>query len=259
MEKKSIFGVKNLKINKSAKNKLLLLALAGQLLVLSGCGKDATVDISHNSTITDTLDTVSDLTTMDEFLAGAKFTSKTNGEESSFEELIAYYNESRKNENLYDCNDALYKIGVMILKAATAEQLGITHDDIVEFSFDGSEHNTSGRCVTISYKTHDVENVPGGISVSHEEVKTKTFYLAGEIDALAINTSRAGLHALVFNNDDWRELDVDSVYESYVEFMLTSSTIEEKNTSWFNKNKEYVINSQLDNEKIDAFQLKKSK
>lgn len=77
--------------------------------------------MGSSRTILDTLNDVSDLTTMDEFLGDAKFISKTTGEESSLKELIEYYNDSRKNEDINGCNDALYKIRRMLLMAATAE------------------------------------------------------------------------------------------------------------------------------------------
>ena len=221
----------NLNIREGITKKIGALALAGSMAVtMCGCGSNKepqpTVKVPTSATIGGTLDTISDLTTMDEFLEKDKFVNKSDGKEYTFNELLNLYNEARRKEDLSECNTLLYKIGRMIMKAQLAEALGIEPEQIISLSIDGTIVEGHTRTTTITYKTKQTDVVAGGIELSKEKEVTKEFVTIGEMDDLAINIARACNHSLEFNDDSISmDLDIDNVYKSFVEHLLTTTTI----------------------------------
>lgn len=262
----NIIGIKApttsmLKKASERKKALFLAVIMGVCYVVSGCSKQekVTVNIPISATINGTLDTIDELTTMNEFLYNDVFINESDKQETTFGELLAYYNESRKNEDLPACNDALYKIGRMILKAQVAEALQINLEDITGFSYEAyqQDYNKYQAEATVSHKVRWLEEVSGGIKVPHETEETNTYNLEGELIDLALNVNHAQLHVLSFNTKD-TAFDVDYVYESYVEAILVSTQKREtKNSS--SKETEYYIYGELDSAKVDAFTKVKTK
>lgn len=236
----------------------LLLASATILGSLTACGsenkKGPYFSVSSMDTITDTLEDISPVSTIDEFLAEKKFESSRTGKEFSFEELNAYYIESRKNEDLSNCNDALYKIGRMILMSLVAESFDIEAKDVVGFSFYSLDTGSSDdRTATIEYKYRWTETVSGGVTLEHEEVRTKEVLLKGEYASAAINLGRACNHSLEFASDSWKDLDVDNVYCSLIELLLTSTKLTTEEEGFFRKQIKYILEGNYDADKVAAF------
>lgn len=230
----------------------VIAGLVAAVLGLSGCGgqKEPSVKILPSSTISGTLDAVSGLTQMDELLRMDKFVNKSDGEEYTFEELLNLYNEARSNQDLSECNILLYKIGRMIMKAQLAEYLNIEPEQIVSLYIDGTIGHT--RTVEITYKTTHNEIVAGGIELNEEKTITRVFYPRGEMDDLAINICRACNHSLKFNDDSVAmDLDVDAVYKSFVEHLLT--VVSTNRTKVIFGDDYYTIDADLSQEKVDAF------
>ena len=236
----------------------LLLASATILGSLTACGADNKkgpyFSVSSMDTITGTLEDISPVSTVDEFLAEKKFESSKTGEEFSFEELNAYYIESRKNEDLSSCNDALYKIGRMLLMSLVAESFDIEAKDVVGFSFYSRDTGSSeDRTATIKYKYRWTETVSGGVTLEHEEVRTKEVLLKGEYANAAINLGRACNHSLEFASDSWMDLDVDNVYCSLIELLLTSTKLTTEEEGLFRKQIKYILEGNYDADKVAAF------
>ena len=241
-------------IRRNGTNIRVIAGLLAAVLGLTGCGeqKEPSVKILPSSTISGTLDAVSNLTKMDELLSADKFVNKSDGKEYTFEELLNLYNEARKEEDLSACNTLLYKIGRMIMKAQLAEALNIKPEQIVSLSIDGTILEGYVRTTTITYKTKYTEIVSGGIEIEGEKTITRELITDGELDDLAINISRACNHSLEFGYDGYMDLDIDNVYESFVEHILTTPSIQKNDGGWFGTDY-YVANAELSEEKVDAF------
>lgn len=243
------------------KKRAISLLFASSLLVssLAGCGATkaegkTTVTISSLDTISDTLKAIAPVSTLDEFLDEKTFVSASTGEESTFEELNEYYIQARQSEDLSATNDALYKLGRMILMAQVAEGTGLDAKDIVSFSFNGSDHtNSNDRCATIVYKVKTTEEASAGITFEREDEREISVKLKGEFANAAINLGRACDHRLVFESDGWPNLDVDDVYRSLVELLLVSSEITVEESGIFNKETTYILKGNLDEEKVAVF------
>lgn len=147
---------------------------------------------------------------MDEFLASAETTKGYK-----LAEVLKMYEEARAREDVHACNNYLYSIGRLLIMAQVAEQVGVSFEDIEDFSIDS---NT----ITIAYKVSWDETVSGGIKVSHTDIKTRTFELKGEIRDTVRNMDNAEKGILKFNSKDYR--DVDAVYSSYIKKALLSSS-----------------------------------
>ena len=237
----------------------LLLASATILGSLTACGasksgKEPYFVVSPKATLTDTLEDISPVSTVDEFLEIKKFESSKTGKEFSFDELHSYYIESRKNEDLSGCNDALYKMGRMILMSLVAESLDIDAKDVLDFSFYSADTGSSDdRTATIKYKYRWTENVFGGVAIEHEEERTKEILLKGEYANAAINLGRACNHSLKFVSDSWMDLDVDNVYRSLIELLLTSTKLTTEEEGFFRKEIKYILEGNYDADKVEAF------
>ena len=248
--------IRNLNVREELIKRLCALALAGTMtFTMCGCGGKApklTVKIPTSSTIGGTLDSIRDLTTMDELLMEDKFVNKSDGQEYTFDELLQLYQVARQEENLSDCNTLLYKIGRMIMKAQIAEALNIEPEQITSLSIDGTIVEGHRRITTVTYKNKYVETVSGGIEINKEEEITRGFATYGEIDDLAINIVRASNHSLKFNNEkSHMDLDVDNVYTSFIEHLLTTPTISK--TKVIFGDDQYNLDATLSQEKVDAF------
>ena len=247
----------NLNIREGITKEIGLIVLAGSMAVtMCGCGSKKepkpTVKVPTSATIGGTLDTISDLTAMDEILAKDKFVNKSDGKEYTFNELLNLYNEARREEDLSACNTLLYKIGRMIMKAQLAEALGIEPEQITSLSIDGSIGDRRVRTTTITYKIKQTDVVAGGIEISKEQEVTREFATIGEMDDLAINIARACNHSLEFNDDSIAmDLDIDNVYKSFVEHLLTTTTIKKVNVIFGDDY--YDISAELSQDKVDTF------
>lgn len=251
--------LKNLNINEGLIKRIGALVLVGSMFAtMVGCSsKKTTVDIPVSVTISSTLDSVSDLTTMDELLNEDVFVNNSNGQEYTFDELLEAYNVARQQQNLSECNTVLYKIGRMIMKAQFAEALNIKPEQITSMSIDGITGGGHTRISTVTYKTKSTETVSGNIELDEEEIITRDFVTVGEMDNLAINIERACNHALDFdNNSSYMDLNVDNVYESFIEQILTTPSIGKVEVVFGDDY--YTIDASLSQEKIDAFNASSS-
>lgn len=244
----------NLNIREGLKKRIAAFALAGSMAVtMCGCvSKESapSVQVPTSATIEGTLDSVSKLTAMDEFLATAETTQGYN-----FYKVLEMYNNARINKDLPACNNYLYSIGRLLLMAQVAEQVGVKFEDIEDFVIDSES-------VTITYKIRWTETVSGGIEVEQEDTITKTFELEGEIRNTIANIDNADKNILRFDTNDFQ--DVDMVYSAYIKRTLLSSSEIEVDTPGFlgtllfNEPTVYTINNQLNQEKIDAFKTNNS-
>lgn len=246
----------NLEQIKNYRNKLLKYRALSCALVLSaalpcsGCKERDKIefpDISNSSTIAATLESINTTTTMDEIFAVDCFVDNRNDNSYAFDELLKLYEDARKEENLIKCNNILYKIGKMIMKAQLSETLNIDVERITNLDIDlvkntNSDSNMLDKIVTISYKANDKETVSGGIELNKEEEITNTYLLENELADLAINTWNAYNCFLNFDA-------VDAVYKSYIEHLLTSATISKP----YMFDSREVISADIDPEKVTMF------
>jgi hypothetical protein len=135
-----------------------------------------------------------------------------------------------------------------------AESFDIEAKDVVGFSFYSLDTGCSDdRTATIEYKYRWTETVSGGVTLEHEEVRTKEVLLKGEYASAAINLGRACNHSLEFASDSWMDLDVDNVYCSFIELLLTSTKLTTEEEGFFRKQIKYVLEGNYDADKVAAF------
>lgn len=229
--------MKKFKLDIKASQKICALTLAGVLLItgLTGCAsKD--VYIRSSSTITTTLDYVSDYTNLDEILADAYYES--DGEKISWEDLLTEYEIARGNEDAPKCNSSLYKIGRVLLKASIAEHLGIGFEQIRSFTLTSSKDDSENiltQHIDVSYITSN-----GG----YKETRIRC---VDEPSDLRYNVVKASVGAWQLESSSSTTPTIDDVYRSYVEYLLTSGTLKKSSGGVME------FSTKLDEEKVEAY------
>lgn len=223
----------NLNIREGLKKRMGALALAGTMAVtMCGCSGNKNDERSRHyllnmgmqyMTIEDTLDAVRDLTKMDEFLSQDKFVNASDCKEYTFDELLKLYEDAYDENDISECNLLLYKIGRMIMKAQIAEALYVEPGQITLESINVKSGYTSSVNITCNGRSQKI-------------------YLKGELANLAINILNACNHTLT------NSLAVNAVYESYIEHLLTKTSVDKKIFR-----EEYTISAYSSDEKEEAF------
>lgn len=220
---------------------LMLLGTAG-IMALSGCSiTDADVDqlITTSTSFDDVLDSVSELTTVDE-----------NLEYYNYESILEEYIKNRKAEDLTATSDSLRDLGYLILKSSICDSLGLDQGSVKSLSLDVEEtflgrppiYVTTSTC-TVDYYVKNEKTVNGNIDISNTELCSETFNITAEGESLCSNIKDAEEHNLQTLED------ADEVFQSYERFLTTSGEI-------VNQIFERDINYTYDEEKIKTLKNK---
>lgn len=207
-------------------NKKFIAALtAGTIaFTLCSCAKGGeVVEISNKSTLTSTLNAVSDFTTIDENLESLSYVDG-EGNAYDFDALVEKYHEARKGKDLELANSLLYQIGIRIAKASLAEQLDIDCKSITSVTYNSRGGNGPGT-VSVKYNVTKVNEIPGGLQESCVVEEEKTIYADGELANLMINVIRAKSGRLTLGSGNGS--DLDNVYKSFERYMLTSGVLKD--------------------------------
>lgn len=220
---------------------LMLLGTAG-IIALSGCSiTDADVDqlITTSTSFDDVLDSVSELTTVDE-----------NLEYYNYASILEEYTKNRKAEDLTATSDSLRDLGYLILKSSICDSLGLNPGSVKSLSLDVEEtflvrppiYVTTSTC-TVDYYVKTEKTVNGNIDISKTELCSETFNITAEGESLCSNIKDAEEHNLQTLED------ADEVFQSYERFLTTSGEI-------VNQIFERDINYTYDEEKIKTLKNK---
>jgi len=237
---------------KDLKKRIAALGVAGSLMIggVAGCSsinKDDDLHIGTETSIESTLEDASPYTDMDENLAQSSF-HESEKASVSWNELQDKYIEARSTEDVEKCNDSLFKIGYLILKASVSEQTGIDFNRIVNVKCVLDEDTKSeDYLVTVTYTEPYVEKVAGNIDIERERTVEKTFRYKGNSFKFITNLLLAKKGQLSLKPADGK-VTVDDTYRVYQGYILSSGVLED--TLWG----EYqVVDTELSDEKVAAF------
>lgn len=234
------------KKDKKEKNAIKIIAaimacVAGFGSVIAWRPSKSSVNIGNSTTISGTLDSVKDETELDENI------SKFLDEEQSLKSLDEAYLVCRKNKDTKGCNQYLYEMGDLILKAKIASCLNIEPSNIKEINYGKYE-------VTVSYIENNNDIAAGNIPINTSEIKTVKFETNGDLNNLIYNTIECSennwrLKENLDKNDVYYndKITIDDVYKSLQRAVLCS---EEIKSSLFVDDK---INSELNEDYISSY------
>ena len=212
-------------------NKRFLAGVMAGVIAISLCScrkqKKVSVDISNSTSLSSTLNSVSNLTKVDENLKKFNYVCD-DGTEYSFEELVNKYHEARLGEYVGEANLMLYRLGNMILQASVAEELGI---DVNSISYvDGGivDHNTGVCKLHVRYDKTIVEDIPGGFQVENIETVSEDYDCGDEVVKLLINMDRARVSGWkIEGSTGSMNTDIDDAYKAFERYLLSSGRVEE--------------------------------
>ena len=221
---------RNLKINGKKCIKLLSMSLAFVFVssavsaIMKGCSDDEVVFPAKTS-INSLTNDISDQTTLDENFSTFTLEGK------NLNTLLAEYEKTRQSISIDECYDKLYYIGKIILANYMAESLGIDVSDVTGLTVAATE---DGDCsATIKYKEANTYKVIGDIDIEEEKNQSYTAKMTGEGYNMVNNILKCSKKQLRTAED------VDSIYYSYLDFMLTKGKMDGDEIS-FNVDKDKV-------------------
>jgi len=223
--------MKNLKISK----KILALLLTGTMgMSLCACSKGTTLTISSKTDLNTTLESVSDLTILDENLEEIVY------EGTTWEEINEEYKKYREAESKVGCNQTLYKMGLMLLRASLAEQLNINVNDIVNVDWRRATYgwfdDFETRQILLDYKEKHTA-VCDGEKIEVPVYKSKEILTLNSLCDLLINLEYCSRNA--------RDLSkIDDTYDSFQKYMCNSGNWNKKGDT---------LNMYLDENKVKAY------
>lgn len=182
---------------KNKKKLLYLLSLS--LLLNTGCTNNK-YPIKNSQTIDDTIESISDLTTIDDIIYDITLPRSNNSNTITLRQAINNYEYARENNDFNLCNMYEGYMEKIILCAIVLNYYNIDVKDLINFNFDSTS-------ATITYKNEDSREV------------TKRVRLSGFINTVADNANMAYNH-----NYNTNMKQFDKVYENYIKLLISNTT-----------------------------------
>ena len=229
------------------KTKLTAVILA--VALLAGCGKSdknkevkneeivVEANISDNTSVTDTLSAISELTIIDDIAKGDTAT----GNFSSYLDIAQYeYEQAFAKKDQEACNAALYKIGKILFEASISEQLWIDSDSIKQIETEivddidiKGDLNLNDYKVTVTYTDKD------------KNTQTVYFYFKEEGEKLLTNLFYA-------KNGRWSIDNCNKVYKAFQRFCLSTGTFREVKVGSDGQTIK-VLDMKVEQNRVDAY------
>lgn len=211
------------KIKNSKPKKIMALGLTGAIIVGSGATigyntakkmKENDFELSDKISFYDALEDISSLSYVDDIIVNEdlyKFNDESN--KLNLDETLKVYEDARINEKMYELNNSLENLGLLVLKSSIIDSLKLNENNINELKIVGSDE------VYVRYDKEVSNLVAGNITDIDVIEEEKTYKLKGKACNLIeiINNAQAHIYT--------DEKSVDYAYKEIIKFLYTKGNI----------------------------------